>query len=232
MSGIKQTAEASMQVARLPEPPATRQSDRLAESNHRIANALAELSAVLMHQFRVIEMGPETIPRELVGDLIRDMAGRIAALGRLHRLLSGPAVHGEVELGALLSEVIDGFDATGLFGDRLHVHLNVEKCQVSADQASMLIQVFAEAATNAVKHAHPSGLPVELSIAGARTPEGDLLLHVADDGVGLPENFDEERDAGHGLRLVRGLVEYAGGRLTLKSDPLGLSLSIELPGAA
>ncbi len=221
-----------MQVVKLRQIPAARPSDRLAESNHRIANSLAELSAVLMRQFRVIETGPETVPRELVGDLMKDMAGRIAALGRLHRLLAGPALSAEVELGKLLSEVMDGFDSTGLFGERLHVSLDIEDCRVAAEQASILIQVFAEIATNAVKHAHPSGLPVELSVAAARTPEGELHLQIADDGVGLPENFDEERDAGHGLRLVRGLVESAGGRLAMKSDPLGLSFSIELPATA
>jgi two-component sensor histidine kinase len=61
------------------------------------------------------------------------------------------------------------------------------------------------------------------------TVADNLILHIADDGVGLPEGFDEKRDAGPGLRLVRGLVESVGGRLTLNSDPLGLGFSIELP---
>ena len=63
------------------------------------------------------------------------------------------------------------------------------------------------------------------------TPSGGLVPHIADDGVGLPEDFDEARDAGRGLKLVRGLVESAGGRLKMKSDQLGLSFSIEPPAA-
>jgi two-component sensor histidine kinase len=203
--------------------------DPLAESNHRIANNLAELAAILMRQFRVIEAGPDTVPRELVGDLMKDMAGRIAALGRLHRLLSSPAAAGEVELDDLLREVIDSYSSTGMFGERLAVSTNVKGCRIKATQASMLMLVVAEIATNALKYAHPSGLPVELSIAGAKTPTGGLVLHIDDDGVGLPEDFDEARDAGHGLRLIRALVEHAGGSLALKSDPLGLAFSIELP---
>ena len=38
-----------------------------------------------------------------------------------------------------------------------------------------------------------------------------MQLQIADDGVGFPEGFDEWRDAGIGLRLVRTLVESAGG---------------------
>lgn len=220
-----------MMVVRLRETPAlpsTRRPDPLAESNHRIANNLAELSAILMRQFRIIDSGPEIVPRELVGDLMKDMASRIAALGRLHRLLSSPAASDEVELGALLTEVFDGYDSTGIFGDRLHVASMVEGCRIRSDQASMLMLVVAEIATNAVKYAHPSGLPVELSIS-ASTSDAELALDIADDGVGLPEDFEEQRDAGHGLRLVRGLVENAGGRLTLKSSALGLRYLIALP---
>jgi two-component sensor histidine kinase len=158
------------------------------------------------------------------------MASRIAALGRLHRLLSAPPAPGEVELDKLLREVIDAYNSTGVFSDRLHVCANVTGCRVTGAQASMLMLIFSETATNAVKYAHPSGLPIELTIAAAKTPTGGLILHIADDGIGLPEEFDEERDAGRGLRLVRDLVESAGGRLTMKSDPLGLSFSIELPG--
>jgi two-component sensor histidine kinase len=58
-----------------------------------------------------------------------------------------------------------------------------------------------------------------------------VVVEIGDDGVGFPEDFDEWRDAGIGLRLVRSLVEGTGGSLAIKSDPLGLTFSIELPPA-
>lgn len=220
-----------MMAVQMHKTPTAPPPDALDESNHRIANSLAELAASLMRQLRVIETGPHTVPRELVGDLMKDMAGRIAALGRLHRLLSAPAASGEIKLDRLLAELLDAYNSTGVFGDRLLVSANLMGCRVAATQASTVMRIFAEIATNAVKYAHPSGLPVELDIAATTTPGGGLVLHIADDGVGLPEDFDEARNAGYGLKLVRGLVEGAGGHLTMKSDPLGLSFSIELPGA-
>ena len=158
-----------MMAAQLRQVLAAPPPDALAKSNHRIANSLTELAAALMRQFRVIETGPDTIPRELVSDLMKDMAGRIAALGRLHRLLSAPPAPGEVELDKLLTEVIDAYNSTGVFSDRLQVCVNVAGCRVAGSQASILMMIFSEIATNAVKYAHPSGLPIELTIAAART---------------------------------------------------------------
>src|SRR5262249_48515308 len=142
-----------MEAAELHTIRAEAATDPLAESNHRIANNLAELSAILQRQFRVIGSGPEAIPGSLVADLLNDMAVRIAAVGRLHRLLSAPSTPGEVELGDLLTEVIDGYNSTGMFGDRLHISTNVNGCRIAAAQASMVMLVFAEIATNSVKYA-------------------------------------------------------------------------------
>jgi two-component sensor histidine kinase len=220
-----------MMAARPLEAPAQPLHDPLAEANHRISNNLAALAATFIKRLPTIEAGPKVVPREEVADLMRDVAGRIGALGRLHRLLSTPPRAGEVDLDGFLTEVIDSFQSTGMFGDRLRIASNVKGCRVEANQASMLMLVFAEIVSNAVKYAHPSGLPVELSVVAATTPVGDLLLYVADDGVGFPEGFDEVRDAGPGLRLIRGLVEGAGGSLVTKSDALGLRFTIELPNA-
>jgi len=54
-------------------------------------------------------------------------------------------------------------------------------------------------------------------------------LQIADDGVGFPEGFDEWRDSGIGLGLVRTLVESTGGSMAMESDPLGLTFTITLP---
>ena len=204
--------------------------DAAVEANHRIANNLASLARIFVRQISAIESGPAMVPRELVVDLVKDMAGRMTALGRLHHLLSNGRAAGQVDLDEALSEVIEGFRTTGMFGDCLETHLSAEGCQIDAEKASMLMLVVAEIATNAVKYAHPSGLPVKLTISATMTVGDNLIVHIADDGVGLPEGFDEKRDAGPGLRLVRGLVESVGGRLVLNSDPLGLRFSIELPG--
>jgi two-component sensor histidine kinase len=189
------------------------------------------LVAIVRGQLPAIEEGPHAVPRELVDNLLNDMAGKILSVARLHMMLANRPATGEVELGTALASVVEELQVSAIFGDRLHVTTSLDTCIVQASQASMLLMAFSEIATNAIKYAHPTGLPVELTIAGSVTPDGGMQLQIADDGVGFPEGFDEWRDAGIGLRLVRTLVESAGGSLAIKSDPLGLTFSIELPPA-
>ena len=217
-----------MSAYRALKDPATRPADLALEANHRIANHLSMLVAAVRRPLPAIEAGPQTMPRELATDLLNDLAGKILAVARLHLTLAKRPAPGEVELAKALMAAAEELQS-GVFGDRLQVTSNLNGCRVEASQASLLLMAFSEIATNAVKHAHPTGLPVELSLSCVETPGGGVLVEIADDGVGFPEGFDEWRDSGVGLRLVRTLVESAGGGVTMKSDPLGLAFSITLP---
>lgn len=82
--------------------------------------------------------------------------------------------------------------------------------------------------TNAMKYAHPTGLPVEMTITATTSSRGAVAVRIADDGVGLPDGFVEDRDAGVGLRLVRSLMENVGARIEISSNELGLVFDVEL----
>jgi len=74
-----------------------RPADLALEANHRIANHLSMLVATVRRPLPAIEAGPLTMPRELIADLLNDMAGKILAVARLHLMLAKQPVAGEVE---------------------------------------------------------------------------------------------------------------------------------------
>ena len=55
------------------------------------------------------------------------------------------------------------------------------------------------------------------------------MLHIADDGVGLPENFDPEKDGGLGLRMVRSFAKQLGATLHFESPGVGACVRLEMP---
>ena len=215
-----------LNFARAPKPAPL---DLVSEANHRIANQLGALLAIIQKEIAAMRAGPSTMPREEVVGALNEMLGRMHALSSLHRSFAAHPAQGELELTQVLTDVLVEMKKSGIFGDRLYIGaITGAGCRVEASRASMLALALSEIATNAVKYAHPTGLPIEISMASTPAPDGGLVLEISDDGVGLPENFVEQRDAGVGLKLLRSLVERCDGRLTIRSDALGLTYVIRL----
>jgi two-component system, NarL family, sensor kinase len=87
---------------------------------------------------------------------------------------------------------------------------------LAPDVAALVFRVVHEALRNVVNHAHASH--VELRIEDVS--DGELLVHVADDGRGFEPSAASAPDGHHlGLALMRDLVEQAGGDLAVASAP-------------
>ncbi|SEP50771.1 Two-component sensor histidine kinase, contains HisKA and HATPase domains [Rhodospirillales bacterium URHD0017] len=205
-------------------PPA-----RTIEANHRIANELAQLAALLKRQIDAAARGPESLSRESVVNTLRLHHGRLLGISRLHHAISREPDADDVDLTEVLASLLREFEASGVFERRLSLNSTLApQCRVDAAQASAVTLAFSEIVTNAMKYAHPTGLPVEMTVIATAAADGTVALIIADDGVGFPENFVEARDAGVGLKLVRALMENVGGRLAMSSSELGLRFDIEL----
>ena len=213
------------------EPMSVTPDDLFLESNHRVANNLGALAAALQRKIAAIGAGADSMPRSQVVEILSDTAGKIVAVARLHRSFADHAGGEDRDLHDVLASVISELERSGIFGSRLRIG-RIEarhRLRVEPALAFRLTLAISEIVTNSMKHAHPTGLPVEISLASLPAADGGTLLEISDDGMGLPEGFDEARDAGVGLKLIRGLVEGAGAALSLRSDELGLTYAIRLP---
>lgn len=202
----------------------------LRESNHRIANQLFLLVAMIHSQAVAVKKGPALLARDDASSMLAEMAARVIALAHLHRrLVDVPQAH-EIDLPNLLIESCTELSKALALGERLRFrHALDSKCPVSAEQASVLSLLVGEIVMNAVKYAHPTGIPVEVTVACSVTRDGRSCVEISDDGVGLPEGFDERHNGGVGFKIIRSLAEKVGAELTTHSDDLGLSFSILLP---
>jgi signal transduction histidine kinase len=107
--------------------------------------------------------------------------------------------------------------------DRYHV-----KCKFSGDPqtpaldsttATYLYRIAQEAVTNAVKHGHISQVDVGLSCFN-----GELVLSINDDGIGLPASTPTDR--GLGLRIMASRAGMIGGVFSLKNRSEGGTIVI------
>jgi two-component sensor histidine kinase len=207
-------------------------AELLTEANHRIANHLAMVVGLIQNQIVAIRKGPEMLARETASEMLREAAAKIVSVAHLHRRFAGYCQGREIDLAELLIEGINEIVSTLAIGDRVTVRQILgNNCTVSSEHASVLALIVNEIVMNAVKYAHPTNVPVELYVRCSRTVDGRTLLEIADDGVGLPDGFNEERDGGVGLKLIRTLARRIGAKVAIESDELGLGYRFYLAPA-
>ncbi len=202
----------------------------LAESNHRIANNLTVISGLVRLQAAEVARTDKLYSPDDVRTLLTEVGARIETVSRLHRLLAEAARGRAPDLGSYLGDVartvVSSLTSSGR-DDQLHA--DVEACSLPANQALSVGFIVGELVTNAVKYAHPGGAIGAIRLRCHKGPEGETLVDVSDDGVGLPEGFDPMDQGGLGLRLVRSLANQLGGELSFHQDGLGLSVRLRVP---
>jgi len=161
----------------------------------------------------------------------KDSEGTVIPFPLGGRPRSEPGQQGSqsLELGAVLIVLIERCRqevAPGL-SIRLCATPGAGTCIV-LEEAVTLDFVVREIVSNAYRHSHPGGSPVEVTIDCGVNRDGEIVIDIGDDGIGLPPDFAEWRDAGNGMVSVRYRLQKIGAQLNVTSDDLGLRFQIIL----
>lgn len=207
-------------------------TDLIAEANHRIANSLALLVSMVRMQAVAVKKGPETLSHAEVRQLLDAVAARINTISQLHRILAHTGTEGSVSLKPHLREVTDALVAA-LSSPEQSVRVNHTgaDCIVLMRQVQPIVLILCEVFINAMKHAHPTGVPLVMTVDCTPAPDGRLVLSISDDGVGLPEGYDNA-GGGMGFKVIRSLAAEIGADLQIVSTQLGLTTRLSLPAGA
>ena len=204
--------------------------DRLSEAQHRIANNLALIAGYTRLQATRLHKARQPLSAREACIVLEEVAARIETVGEMHRLLSAAPGHGDggIDLGRYLAKLCGSLVETISFvGDTVISHRDGGGCMVRPDQATPVALIVIELVTNALKYAHPTGVAGKITVSCRPTATG-LTVEVADDGVGLSEDFDPKGDGGLGFRVVRGLARQLGAELIYESHGVGLTVRLIL----
>ena len=202
----------------------------LAESDHRIANNLASLSGAIRLQRNAVSRSGKPLTADQVCQLLDDISARIEVTAKLHKSLAVAGNGNGVNLGSFLEEIAE---MIGTLGPERKMNLTVAcsgENHIDPRHALHAGLITAELLTNAVKYAHPTGLPVCIQIRCETNDDGSFLVEVTDDGVGFPENFDPATDGGLGFQLMRALTKGLNAELQFEHDSLGVCARLVKPG--
>jgi two-component sensor histidine kinase len=214
------------------QPSSKSDVDLLAETNHRVANSLALLGGLVRMQARAVGKNSQPHSNAEIRMMFDGIAARIATVGQLHRLLAHMPTEGAIPLGDHLRGVCAAM-VTAFSSEQQPVHIEhgCTDCLVLTQHVQPLTLIICEILTNAMKYAHPAGVPVHMKVLCETMTDGTLIISVSDDGIGLPEGFDPAKDGGIGFQVIRALVDEIDAVLDIASDDLGVTFTLTVPQA-
>ena len=207
--------------------------DPVLEANHRIANNLAIIAALIRSE--LLTLTKYTSDPSYTRRLLQQMSLRIDAVARLHRLLMDTSHSAIVELGAYLRQIVDAATCSLTNSARTRIVCKFEgRTTVSAKRAAAMGLFVSEALVNSIKHAHRMDESGTICVSCRRLERGSLLIEIMDDGVGLPSSLraSPQSEPGAGARLMLSIAHDLGAYLTFEKSNPGQIVRLEVPGPA
>ncbi|RFZ85122.1 hypothetical protein DYU05_05845 [Mucilaginibacter terrenus] len=189
------------------------------EVHHRVKNNLQIVMSLLSSQCSYLE-------NTAALEAIRESQNRVQAISLIHQKLYTSSNVSSINMAAYVSDLVgylaDCFDTRR---HRIRIEQLVENFNIDLAQAVPLGLILNEAITNAIKYAfNPDG--GEIIIAIHQVGRDGLMLHISDNGCGLPENFDLKNASSLGMEMMKALSKQLGGDFKIRNQS-GLHISVE-----
>ena len=207
--------------------------DLIAEANHRISNSLAILVGMVRMQAAGVRKSTKMFSGADVRLMLDGIAARIHTISQLHRLLCHTGEADAFSLRPHLKDVTDAL-VSSLSSPEHPIQVEHTGCDslILMRHVQPIVLILCEIFINAVKYAHPAGVPLHMSVDCVSGADGRLELTIQDDGVGLPDGFDTASGGGLGFRVMRSLAGEIGAQLQVMDTGLGLRFTLFLPASS
>lgn len=183
----------------------------LAEVHHRVKNNLAIISGLLeMQAFNTDE-------EQLLGKL-RESQSRIQSIAMVHEKLYQSESFSEIKIDQYIDDLLS-IIVNSMINTEKHIKIkkDMDSVTLNITQAIPCGLLLNELITNCYKHAFADQEEGTIHIT-LQNIDHKICLRVADDGKGMPDNFDIEQTSSLGMTLISTLVKQLDGDLSIFSD--------------
>ncbi|MBI4804868.1 MAG: PocR ligand-binding domain-containing protein [Desulfovibrio sp.] len=177
----------------------------LREVHHRVKNNLQIISSLLSLQENSLD-NPAAL------DALASSRGRVASMALIHEQLYRSRDLSGVGLDEYLRQFLPRLVSTYASGRSISLVLEPSTIALCLDQAIPLGLIINELVTNSLKHAFKDTGQGCIRVV-ATLHDGTVSLLVADDGTGLPVDYEARKDQSLGLQIVTMLARQLRGKL-------------------
>jgi PAS domain S-box-containing protein len=173
----------------------------LRELYHRTKNNMQVIISMLQFQ-------AASIQDPYILGVFRDAQNRIRAMAKVHQMLYSAQDLSSVNLQYYVSDLAESLlKSHQVLPGQIQLVLDAQDITVLFDIAIPCGLILNELLSNALRHAFPNGRAGEIHIQLYRASADELVLCVADNGVGAPPGFDFRACDSMGLQMVLATAE-------------------------
>ncbi|MCX6565463.1 MAG: PAS domain S-box protein [Candidatus Aminicenantes bacterium] len=181
----------------------------LQEIHHRVKNNMQVISSLFSIQARQVE-------NQECREILREGQARIRSMSLVHEKLYQSRDFSKIDLpGYIKSLAVHLFQAQLVDPDQVRMETDFEDIALDINTAVPFGLILNELISNALKHGFPKGRKGILKIRLRRGAGGEVILRVADDGVGFQGNLDFRNAESFGLKIINLLVKQLDGVIDL-----------------
>ncbi len=183
----------------------------LQEVHHRVKNNMQIVNSLLS-----LQMFHEQDPKAV--STLQDASNRIMAIASVHEGLYQSESVSALDAQGHLLRLCQGLAHNLAPCMNLSITVNAKNVSLDMGLAIPISLVINELVTNSIKYAFPDGNG-SINVTLSKMPDG-MRLEVSDNGIGLPDDFNQTASSNIGTRLVRSIViRQLGGSVNLRSSP-------------
>ena len=180
----------------------------LKEVHHRVKNNMQVIMSLLKGQSDFLQ--DKTALAAVV-----DSEHRVYAMSLIHQKLYKSSNVSSIRMSEYIGDLVEYLRYCFDPSRRVMFDLRVDPIDLDVQQAVPVGLIINEAITNSFKYAFPFSGDDRITIRLAELEEDRIMLTIADNGRGMPAEFDPTQHNSFGMLLIDGLTEDLEGELII-----------------
>jgi two-component system, sensor histidine kinase PdtaS len=181
----------------------------LKEVHHRVKNNLHTIMSLLESQSAYL--------KDDALKAIQNSQHRVYAMSLIHQKLYLNDNSANINMQAYLTELMDYLRDSFDVKQRIQLIADIKDIHLDISKAIPVGLILNEAVTNSIKYAFPDGKKGEITIRMERISENRIRLVIADNGIGIPDDWNKLQRDSLGLKLMKGLSDDVRGKLWIEN---------------
>ncbi|UOE51257.1 sensor histidine kinase [Mucilaginibacter sp. SMC90] len=183
----------------------------LKEVHHRVKNNLQIVMSLLNTQSAFLKNNAALTA-------IRESQNRVQAIALIHQKLYSNSNVAYIDIAVYISELINYLvDCYDAHERGIRIEQQIEPVKMDVAQAVPVGLMLNEAITNAIKYAFPHKQGY-INISLGALNDNNIMLNIADDGIGLPQGFDLKDASSLGMEMMKALSKQLDGNFNIENN--------------